>query len=82
MRIIDKIFFETSDDALNNWLSTRKKVQQLAKKDIMPLFTDTDYTNDKKWWWIALSLELLGQLATIDVIFVFLHVPWQQHLIF
>jgi membrane protein YdbS with pleckstrin-like domain len=65
MRITDKNLFQPSNDALNDWLSTRKKVQQLAKKDIMPLFTDTDYTNDKKWWWIALSLELLGLLATI-----------------
>ncbi len=65
MRIPDKDQFQPSQDALNYWLATRKKVKILAGKDIMPLFTDTDYENDKKWYYIALGLEFIGLLATI-----------------
>lgn len=65
MIIPDKKDFQPSNDALNYWLATRKKVKTLAGKDIMPLFTDTDFENDKNWYYIAIGLELMGLLATI-----------------
>ncbi|WP_456424562.1 hypothetical protein [Lutibacter sp.] len=65
MKIPDKKHFQPSSDALNYYLATRKKIKTLAGKDIMPLFTDTDFENDKKWFYIALWLEFLGLFATI-----------------
>lgn len=65
MIIPDKKDFQPSNDALNYWLATRKKVKTLAGKDIMPLFTDTDFENDKKWYFIAIGLEVMGLIATI-----------------
>ncbi|MGB0869853.1 MAG: hypothetical protein ACPGSD_09665 [Flavobacteriales bacterium] len=65
MKIIDSDQFQPSNEALNLWLTCRKKVKHLNGNNIAPLFSDSDYTSDTSWYYITWALELLGFIATL-----------------
>ncbi|WP_298356717.1 hypothetical protein [Runella sp.] len=58
--------FEPTQNSLSKWLGTRKSKIQISNSSIHGLYSDFNFSEDARWFWIG----IIGELAGILLIFI------------
>ena len=54
--------FEPTQNSLSKWLSTRKSKIQIANSSIHGFYSDFNFSEDARWFWIGIIGEIIGIL--------------------